>query len=843
MTGAPEAARFRYRPGLDGLRAFAVGAVILYHGQVSWAKGGFLGVDIFFVLSGFLITSLLLREHESTGGIALASFWTRRIRRLLPALFLLLAAVALYAVVWAQPTELSTIRGDGLASLFYVSNWKFIASGASYFQAFQRPSPLTHTWSLAIEEQWYLFWPLAILVMMRIFRGRIERVAGAIVGLACCSALAMAIMFQPGTDPSRVYYGTDTRAQALLVGAALAALTSTLRPKIRLDRLRHPWMLQVAGIAGATLLAVMVVRVDSGGTFLYRGGFLLAAIAAALFVAAASVPGPVSRALGIRPLVAIGVISYGLYLWHWPIDVWLDEARTGLTGFALFALRIGVTGVIATASYFFVERPIRRNGLAPLGSWARARVRPVLVAGMAGDHRVAARRLDRGRDVAAEPGRDLQDQRSDEPSPRSEQAPRAVSRRLAAVHARVLRVGRVRRVRRPHICTSRSSVAACSTSPSMSAATAAAARRSGPRRSGSSIPTCRCSWSERGRRSTSRRNGHTYVHGTPEHERVLEGVIGRAIHPLTARHGKVALLEVPCFGANEGDAETNRERNDPASVANVNEALRAVADRLPARVTFVPWADTICPGGTFTPKTDGIVVRPDGVHVGTVAGAHVIADRLAPVLADLARKARAGASSRTVRRRSERRRGVASPRRARATRWECRRAAARGCSTLRRVARRSPRRIGALAGAAPVAHGHRVADLDRERRVEVGHVHTEHAARRDAAVHEDGRAERGRVAQRRQHFVGFDIGGACRAAARCRARGSTCPTARGARGRGSARDRAALRRASPSPRRRATRARRGTRRCSRRTGRASPAPKANASARRATAASRPDRSS
>ena len=233
MTGAPaEAGSFRYRPGLDGLRALAVAAVILYHGQVSWAKGGFLGVDVFFVLSGFLITSLLLTEHEKTGRIGLTAFWSRRARRLLPALFLVLAAVALYAVVWAQPSELGTIRGDGLASLLYVSNWKFIYTGASYFQAFQSPSPLTHTWSLAIEEQWYLLWPLAVILMMRVFRGNRKTMTAAIVGLALASATLMAVLFHPGSDPSRVYYGTDTRSQALLVGAALAALTAGRRPTL-----------------------------------------------------------------------------------------------------------------------------------------------------------------------------------------------------------------------------------------------------------------------------------------------------------------------------------------------------------------------------------------------------------------------------------------------------------------------------------------------------------------------------------------------------------------------------------------------------------------------------------
>ncbi len=640
MTGVGAEARgFRYRPGLDGVRALAVAAVILYHGDVSWAKGGFLGVDVFFVLSGYLITSLLLRELEQTGGIALAAFWTRRIRRLLPALFLVLVAVALYAVVWAQPTELTTIRGDGLASLFYVSNWRFIASGASYFQAFRAPSPLTHTWSLAIEEQWYLFWPLAMLLMMRVFRGRTQVVVAAIVGLAICSAVAMAVMFHPGGDPSRVYYGTDTRAQALLVGAAFAALTSGLRPTIRLDRLRRPWILQIAGIGGAAIVATMVVRVDSAGTFLYRGGFLLAAVAAVLFVGAAAVDGPVASVLSIKPLVAVGVISYGLYLWHWPIDVLLDEARTGLSGLALFALRIGVTGAIATASYFLVERPIRRNGLAPLGSWARARLRPAIVA-------VTAALLVLLLVVSTEGAT---------PAPS-----------LAAI-------SKVNQLARRHRDPSKTRVLMLGDSQLLSLVFygSAAFAQSGPQYQYKPILGCgvfdaveqvggNCAGRVRTWKNQIRTfnpdlsvlligawetldftvDGHTYVHGTPEHERELERLIGKAIHPLTARHGKVALLEVPCFNETHGDSKTIHDRNDPSSIANVNHALRAVADRVPGRVTFVAWADAICPGGRYASQIDGITVRPDGVHFGTIAAARIVTDRITPILSHLAREAR-----------------------------------------------------------------------------------------------------------------------------------------------------------------------------------------------------------
>ncbi len=245
---APIAPSIGYRPGLDGVRALAVTAVILYHGDVSWARGGFLGVDVFFVLSGFLITSLLLAEHASSGGLDLARFWARRARRLLPALFAVLLAVALYAAVWAQPSELGRIRGDGIASLLYVSNWRFVLDGSSYFSLFRAPSPLAHTWSLAIEEQWYLLWPLALLALLRVFRARLHLVAATCGGLAVGSAVLMAVLFRPGADPSRVVLRhRHSRASAPArrhVGGAHrrrlpARAARAVRSRLALDRRRR----------------------------------------------------------------------------------------------------------------------------------------------------------------------------------------------------------------------------------------------------------------------------------------------------------------------------------------------------------------------------------------------------------------------------------------------------------------------------------------------------------------------------------------------------------------------------------------------------------------------------
>jgi peptidoglycan/LPS O-acetylase OafA/YrhL len=215
-------ARFGYQPALDGLRAVAVLGVLFYHGLVSWWRGGFLGVDVFFTLSGYLITTLLLMERDATSRIDLKGFWIRRARRLLPALFLVTAFVAAYGAFFAEPLELSSLRADSIASLFYVANWRFIFSGQSYFSALLAPSPVKHTWSLAIEEQWYLFWPIVFTLGYKFTKFRARNWAIGLLGFAALSGLLMAVLYHPGSDPSRVYYGTDTRAQPLLLGAALA---------------------------------------------------------------------------------------------------------------------------------------------------------------------------------------------------------------------------------------------------------------------------------------------------------------------------------------------------------------------------------------------------------------------------------------------------------------------------------------------------------------------------------------------------------------------------------------------------------------------------------------------
>jgi len=353
--------RFSYKPALDGLRAAAVVAVMAYHFGASWAPGGFLGVDLFFVLSGYLITSLLVVEWDTTSTVHFAAFWARRARRLLPALFLVLIAISIWAALEVHSDQLGTIRWDSIWTLFYGANWRFIASGQSYFDLFRDPSPLRHTWSLAIEEQFYLVWPLVTFLCLWAARGRRWLLVSACVLGIVTSTVLMSRWYQSG-DPSRSYYGTDTRAGQLLLGALLGLALIAWSPRNRAARAG----VQAAGLIGAAFCFWAFVSVGDRESWLYHGGFLLFAAAAALVIAAAIQSwSPLHSVLSLRPVRWIGAISYGLYLWHWPVRVAVTADRpffgAHLTGWTLALVRIGLTVGAATLSYYFLELPIRRG--------------------------------------------------------------------------------------------------------------------------------------------------------------------------------------------------------------------------------------------------------------------------------------------------------------------------------------------------------------------------------------------------------------------------------------------------------------------------------------------------
>jgi peptidoglycan/LPS O-acetylase OafA/YrhL len=403
-SGAPAGRNaLRIIPGLDGLRGVAVLAVMAFHAGLGWVNGGLLGVDMFFVLSGFLVTSLLLAEHARTGTLDLLRFWGRRARRLLPALVVMLLGVCVYArwVGWGIPP--SQLRGDALATLAYFANWHFIVSGQNYFVRFAAPSPLLHTWSLAVEEQYYLVWPLIALVVLRRFGRR--WLGWAAAGIGAASAGLCAWLYLGGASVDRLYYGTDTRAQSIMVGAVLAILVPLSKqpggfgvPEPGGRRTEGRWAgrrpardrsIGVLGVAGAAALALALHSVRGDGAFLYEGGFLLVALSTAAVIAVV-VEQPralLTRAMCWRPLRYTGRISYGLYLYHWPLFLVLDGARTSLSGVALLAVRVGATFVVAAASFRFVEQPIRtwrstghvRRGFAWAGSAAAVGVLVVVM--------------------------------------------------------------------------------------------------------------------------------------------------------------------------------------------------------------------------------------------------------------------------------------------------------------------------------------------------------------------------------------------------------------------------------------------------------------------------------
>ena len=358
-------ARISHISALDGIRGAAVAGVLLFHG--GHLDGGYLGVDTFFVLSGFLITSLLLAEIGSTEHVALGAFWARRARRLLPALGVMLLGVAAYAALLAPPEQLHLIRMDALATVAYVANWRAVFSGYNYWALFTAPSPLDHTWSLAIEEQFYVIWPLVVTGLLAMGRRGASRLAEAVAKRILVTAVVLgavsaflSLAFYSWYGANRVYYGTDTRAFAILAGIALAALTALLGP---VTARRPRFLLEVAGIGAALFLTAAAFSLKGQSPHLYRGGLLACSVAAAIVIAASvqPAPGPLSKLLSIKPLTALGLISYGVYLYHWPLFVWLSPARTHLHGWPLFAVRVAVTIAVAVVSYRFVEQPIRRG--------------------------------------------------------------------------------------------------------------------------------------------------------------------------------------------------------------------------------------------------------------------------------------------------------------------------------------------------------------------------------------------------------------------------------------------------------------------------------------------------
>jgi peptidoglycan/LPS O-acetylase OafA/YrhL len=357
-----------YLAGLDGIRAIAVLGVIAFHVGAGWAAGGLLGVGVFFVLSGYLITDLLVAEYRQRRKINLGQFWLRRARRLLPALFLMLFVVIGWATLFDR-VQLGALRDDLPSAVAYYSNWWFIHQHVSYFARFGPPTPFGHLWSLAIEEQFYLLWPLLLLIGLR-FTHRRRTLITLILTAAAASAIEMAVLYVPFGDPTRVYDGTDTRAFALLIGAAFAiAWPRDLRiAKLTVGARR---VLETTGSVALIGIVVLFCTTSEYETFLYRGGMVLCALLSAVLIAVTIHPGTrFARLLGIAPLRWIGKRSYGIYLWSYPVIVLTTPANKS-PGALRSILDIAVTFGLAALSWTYVEEPVRHGALR--GLWQRVR--------------------------------------------------------------------------------------------------------------------------------------------------------------------------------------------------------------------------------------------------------------------------------------------------------------------------------------------------------------------------------------------------------------------------------------------------------------------------------------
>ena len=348
--------------GLDGLRGVAVILVIIFHSGLSWLPGGFLGVSVFFTLSGFLITSLLINECENTGRIDLKSFWGRRLRRLAPASLVVIAGVIGLASRLSTSIEASRIKGDAISATLYFSNWQFIYSGHSYGELFAAPSPLQHLWSLSIEEQLYVIVPV---VIAGLFALGLRRRATGYVFLVAVAASTIATMFTNSHE--LIYYGTHTRAAELLLGAALACLFGQRIEKLAVNQAKSLSTLYIVPIVGVVVLS-RFSSVDS--PWVYSGALTAFAGLSVICLIAAIQAGPVRSFLSWSPLVRVGEVSYGLYLIHWPVIVWLNSERVDLQPTALFGVQVIVMVILTVASYWLIEQPIRRRKVLLSVRWA-----------------------------------------------------------------------------------------------------------------------------------------------------------------------------------------------------------------------------------------------------------------------------------------------------------------------------------------------------------------------------------------------------------------------------------------------------------------------------------------
>ena len=616
----------RYEPALDGLRAVAIIAVLLFHDNIGRnvaagvLPGGFLGVDVFFVLSGFLITSVLLRDHAVRGRVISWSFWARRLRRLVPALLILVLLVAAYAAIVAEPFQLGAIRRQGFGALFYVENWVAIRTRVGQI------TPFSHMWSLAIEEQWYLLWPLLLAGLLLAARGRPRRL---LVGIALLAAISLAWMIF-GFDESsyqRVAAGTDTRAWQLLLGA-MVAVAAVHPPGIRVRSRTAGVVVDVMAIAGLAFFAWAVTTVRVLDHWMNDGGLVIVAAATIAVIVAALQPESLVRGcLSWRPLVWIGLISYGLYLYHLVVYAWFSPERTGVSGTALLVIRLAVTVALAAISYVVVERPIRRGSISM--SWSRA-----LLPAAFGLAAVALWLSTTGADATLPTSATLAHYRELVAT-----TPAGVKRVLVVGDETALDLGL--QVRSP---VDRDGIRGTV------AGACGIAGGTAVDRAGSGLEGCR-PWEVVYREAVGafrpdvvvvmtgttevfdrRVGGRVLRVGTVEYARYLSGRL-ELVREVVGRGRPLVLLTVPCMDpvANHGHGEGfGAVRGDASRVAWVNQVWRDFAAAHPETVSVAGLDEVLCPAGNPHARIGSFEFRPNGVNLSPT-GAGVTWQWLAPI--------------------------------------------------------------------------------------------------------------------------------------------------------------------------------------------------------------------
>jgi peptidoglycan/LPS O-acetylase OafA/YrhL len=629
----PVAAKPAYVGGLDGLRAVAVVAVIIYHFSPSALPAGFLGVDVFFVVSGFLISRLVLAEIVRTQSLGLGHFWARRARRLLPALATMTLVVVIAVAIKFSDVELHDIRAQVLGTLFYCANWVMIYAKGSYFTSVGRPSPFLHMWTLAVEEQFYLVLPLVFFAGRRVIaRHPVRTSIVALLG-AIASTVWMAVLVSPTGDPSRAYLGSDSHAMGLLVGVALGVLAGAGSPwEAVASKLRaNPAATRAGGVVGiGALLALLVtMRVVDGNTYgLYRGGFLAFSLACGAIVAVVvMLPATrVAEMLRAPWLVAVGLRSYSLYVWHWPVRVFISPS-SGLDGAGLFIVRVVVSVVLAEISFRVIERPFRVGTVARrTGSRgaifyfaAIAAVCALLVGTIVAP--VALPPSDLGRAAAA-----IQKHQTSTTTPGTGTAPAVPALHVdvfgdstalvfglaGAYHARELHVvvGGDARLGCGVVQVDHFSDGRVVDNPKECAGWQARWRAQLHKNPHAVVALMTGAWDILDQESSA----GVVRFGTPEWTSLVTTSLRSALQVLTSDGRTVQLFEVPCYGA--GDANFPLpERSDPARIAALNEIFEQTAQAMP-RVEIVHWRTLVCPGGHRVESLGGVRLwEPDDVHL------------------------------------------------------------------------------------------------------------------------------------------------------------------------------------------------------------------------------------